>query len=143
LLSPQLPLLPPHDPPLLLPPQPPPLLLPPLLLPQPLQSPPLQSPPLQLPHSPPLPEELLLQPPPELPLLLSDEHESQDPPLLEHVLSQDSELPQLGPEQSQLGDASQLVLLSLHESPQLTLVERGGSEGMPPSTPGNVVRGAP
>jgi hypothetical protein len=50
------------------------------------------------------------------------------------VLSHDSELPQLGPEQLQLGEAWQLLLS--HELPQLTLVERGGSVEVPASVPG-------
>jgi hypothetical protein len=66
---------------------------------------------------------------------------------LEHALSHENELPQLGPSQLQLGDASQLLLLSLHESPHEMSVSRGGSGGgcgMPPSTiPGNVVDGSP
>ena len=49
------------------------------------------------------------------------------------MLSHDSELPQLGPEQLQLGEAWQLLLS--HELPQLTLVERGGSL-VPASAPG-------
>jgi hypothetical protein len=63
---------------------------------------------------------------------------------LEHALSQDSELLQLGPAQSQVGDAVQLLLLLLHPSPQLTVVERGGSGGaLPPSMPGKGSLGAP
>ena len=63
---------------------------------------------------------------------------------LEHALSQDSELLQLGPEQLQFGDAEQFWLLLLHELPQLTEVERGGLDGgTPASADGNVVDGAP
>ena len=98
---------------------------------------------LQPPPPPPPDDELLLHPPPPPLLLLElDEHESQLPPQpfwlfeLAHVLSHESELPQLGPEQLQLGEASQLALLSLHASPQLTLVERGGSLLVPASVPG-------
>jgi hypothetical protein len=60
---------------------------------------------------------------------------------LEHALSHENELPQLTPEQSpQLALVSQFELSSLlHESLQLTSVERGGSTGStPPSRPGNV-----
>ena len=49
---------------------------------------------------------------------------------LEQALSQDSELLQLGPEQSQLGEALQLLFwLLLHELLQLTEVDRGGTPG--------------
>ena len=72
-----------------------------------------------------------------------DGHEPQLPPQpfwlfeLAHVLSHDSELPQLGPEQLQFGEVWQLALLSLQPSPQLTLVDRGGSPLLvPASTPG-------
>jgi hypothetical protein len=159
---------PPHELPLLLllllqppPLQPPPplpllqpLLQPPLLLlplepplhelPQPLLPPLPLEPPLQLP-----PEELELpppQPPPPPPPLPLDVHALQLPPHplwsleLEQALSHDSELLQLGPEQSQVGDALQLLfwLLLLHELPQLTEVDRGGSlEVLPASRPGN------
>jgi hypothetical protein len=103
--------------------------------------------PPQLPHDEPPDDddELLLHPPPPPPP--DDEspphpppppdddesHESQLPPQpfwlfeLAHVLSHDSEFPQLGPEQLQFGEAWQLALLSLHPSPQSTFVERGGS----------------
>jgi len=131
-----------------LPPLPQPLLL---LLDDELPQPPHDDPPddellLQPPQLllPPDDDELLLHPPPPPPpppLLELDEHESQLPPQpfelfeLAHVLSHDSELPQLGPEQLQLGEAWQFALLSLHASPQLTLVSRGGSL-VPPSVPG-------
>jgi hypothetical protein len=164
-----------HLPPPPLPPQelpPLPLLQPPQLLPLPLeQPPPLQllplplEPPLhELPHplEPPLPldpplqlppDELELpppQPPPPPPPPL-DVHALQLPPQplwsleLEQALSQDNELLQLGPEQSQLGEALQLVFwLLLHELPQLTEVDRGGSlEVVPPSSPGNWPPGVP
>jgi hypothetical protein len=138
----------PHEPP----PQPPPELelpqLPQLLLPldelllqlvqlspELVPEPPLHPPPL---HPPPPPDDVL-----------SDEHESQPPPWwfeFEQPLSHDSELLQLGPEQSQLGEAVQFSFLFEHESLQLTFVERGGSVGsaVPPSTsPGNGVDGGP
>jgi hypothetical protein len=87
----------------------------------------------------------LVQPPP--PVELPDEHESQLPWWFEfeQPLSHDSELLQLGPEQSQLGDAVQFSFLFEHESPQLTDVERGGGGAVvPPSTSGgNVCDGVP
>jgi len=154
-----------------LPPPPPP----PHELPLPLQPPPLQPDELEPPLQPPLhPDELepLLQPPPPPPLpllqlppdelepllqpppppLLLDEHALQVPPQppwsleREQALSQDSALLQLGPEQSQLGDAVQFSFLFEHESLQLTFVDRGGSVGgaVPPSTsPGNGCDGGP
>ena len=98
---------------------------------------------LQPPPPPPPDDESPPQPPPPPPPPLDDEsHASQLPPQpfwlfeLAHVLSHDSELPQLGPEQLQFGEAWQLALLSLQPSPQLTLVDRGGSPLVPPSTPG-------
>ena len=116
-----------------------------LELPQP---PPLQPEPLQLPQLLLELDELLLQ------LLQPDElddepllHESQPPWWfeLEQPLSHDSELLQLGPEQSQLGWLSQLLLLlELQPSPQSTDVERGGRGGTtPPSSVGNSSGGAP
>jgi len=157
-------LLPPH-PPLPLPPQLPPLhpLL--LLLPELEQLP--QLPPLELPLLEPqlsqpllleLPE-LLLQPllePPELPLqpppepgaLLPLEHELQSElqPCwsfeLEHALSHDSELLQLGPVHEQFGEAWQFWSFE-HEFEHATEVERGGSVASPPSGPGNDCEGAP
>jgi hypothetical protein len=142
-----------------------PQLLPELLL---LQEPPL---PLLLPQLPQelplelLPHELLLpllpqpsleeleppQPPPPLPPPPPLDVQALQLPLqplwsleLEQALSQERELLQLGPVQSQVGDAVQLLLLLLHASPQLTLVERGGSGGgEPPSGPGNGSSGAP
>jgi hypothetical protein len=126
--------------PLLQPPPPPPL---PLLQPPP-------PPPLPLLQLPPDELESLLQPPPPPPLLL-DEQALQVPPQplwsfeREQALSQDSELLQLGPEQSQLGEALQRMLgLLLHELLQLTEVERGGAAGgLPPSSPGNGPSGGP
>jgi hypothetical protein len=53
---------------------------------------------------------------------------------------------QLGPSQLQLGEASQLLLLLLHESPQSIDVFRGGRAGgvTPPSVElGNSSDGAP
>jgi hypothetical protein len=106
-----------------------------LLLLQPLLQPP---PPLLLlddespPHPPP--------PPPPPPPSLDESHESQLPPQpfwlfeLAHVLSHDSELPQLGPEQLQFGEAWQFALLSLQPSPQLMFVERGGSPLLVPAS---------
>ena len=103
---------------------------------------------LPQPDEPPEDDELLLQPPPPQPPppppppLDDESHASQLPPQplwlfeLAHVLSHDSELPQLGPEQLQFGEAWQFALLSLQPSPQLTLVDRGGSPLVPASTPG-------
>jgi hypothetical protein len=122
----------PHEPQLLLLPQE--SLLPPLLLPQPSL------------------DELELLPQPLLPLLPPplEVQALQLPPQprwsleLEHALSHDSELLQLGPVQSQLGEAVQLLLLLSQPLPQLTEVERGGpGGGSPPSTPGNGSSGAP
>jgi hypothetical protein len=108
-----------------------------------LDDPPLDEPDEQVPPPPPPLDELdeHVPPPPPPPLLLDElEHESQlvpPQPLelfeLAHVESHDSELLQLGPEQLQFGDASQLLLL--HELPQLTSVVRGGGS-VPASTPG-------
>jgi hypothetical protein len=128
--------------------------LPPLLLLLQLSQPPPEEPPLdeldelqllQPPPDDPPEEDDDEQPPPPPPLLDDelDEHESQLAPLqplelfeLAHVESQDSELLQLGPEQLQFGEASQFLSL-LHESPQLTFVDRGGSVlAVPASTPG-------
>lgn len=125
-----------------------PQLLPPLvllLLHEPhellLDDPPLDDPPEHVPPPPPLDELDEHPPPPPPPLDELDEHESQlvpPQPLelfeLAHVESHDSELLQLGPEQLQFGDASQLLLL--HDLPQLTSVVRGGSLLVPASTPG-------
>jgi len=145
-------------------PQPPPPQLPPplLLLDELLQL--LQPPPDDPPDDDELDEQLLQPPPEEPPDDELDEQPPPPPPLdeldelhvsqfelahplelfeLAHVESHDSELLQLGPEQLQFGDASQFLSL-LHESPQLTFVERGGSLA-PASTPGpgNVPDGLP
>jgi hypothetical protein len=137
---------------LLLLPQEPPL---PELLPQLPQELPLellpQELPLELLPQPSLEELEPPQPPPPLPPPPPLEVQALQLPLqplwsleLEQALSHESELLQLGPVQSQVGEAVQLLLLLLHASPQLTLVERGGSGGGdPPSGPGKVSSGAP